>query len=281
MSKRSKILWGASACALVGAAVAVSPRLSFIGLEDAKAQGPAGCGGSSTCSRPAPRLSTPAPAVSDSFAGTWTGKGDGAEAVVKIAVASGSGYSVEHEIDSKTGCVASIEGTGNAKGNLLTLKVPDSEGNICTVTYAKVANRLTVQEDGCLYSHPAACSFDGAVTRKSVATSPVASAAQPVNWLVGAWVAKGASCASSDSLMFNKDGTYFSGYDVNGRWKISGGRLHVVFTEGDPDGPQKQTSPLIAQRGANEMTLGGTLMRRCPPNGGPEPWNPKQRFTVD
>jgi hypothetical protein len=166
------------------------------------------------------------------------------------------------------------------------LRIPIDNENLCLLTYTRSGNRMTVSEEGCMYLHPATCAFAGAVTRKAAvaAMKPARAKAKPANWLVGAWVPQGASCASEDTVAFNDNGTYTSGYMVKGNWRLLEGQLEVVYTESSPDeapGPKIRRTPSIAQVNANEMRLGSTLMRRCPARGGIEPWHPGQRFTVD
>ncbi len=123
----------------------------------------------------------------------------------------------------------------------------------------------------------------------AVASSP-APAPVPVQqtvdtaWLAGGWVPRGGRCASGDALIFQRNGGYSAGYAISGRWALAGNRLTIAFRESEPDdepGPEQRVTQTLGRIGANELSLDRDRYKRCPANGGVEPWYPRERFTTN
>jgi hypothetical protein len=85
-------------------------------------------------------------------------------------------------------------------------------------------------------------------------------------WLVGAWGAGPAQCASDGGIRFETDGTY-NDLEGEGLWEIAGSRLVVSGTSGDDFGRSQVVQ--VGVRGPDELILewpDGTRMtfHRCP-----------------
>ena len=85
-------------------------------------------------------------------------------------------------------------------------------------------------------------------------------------WLVGAWGAGPAQCASDSGIRFETDGTY-NDLEGEGTWELAGSRLVVRGTSGDDFGRSQVVH--IGVRSPAEMVLewpDGTRVtfRRCP-----------------
>ena len=106
----------------------------------------------------------------------------------------------------------------------------------------------------------------------AAATSTPMSAAPTRAWLIGAWAPQGAYCASSGPIMFKEDGTYFSGTDVAGQWSV--GTSTITFVQRG----KRPSSPQFARLGPDELRIEATRFKRCPTDGGPEPWHPGERI---
>ena len=84
-------------------------------------------------------------------------------------------------------------------------------------------------------------------------------------WLVGAWGAGTAQCASDSGIRFETDGSY-SDLEGEGLWELAGTRLVVSGTSGDDFGRSQVVK--LAVRSPAEMILewpDGTrlTLRRC------------------
>jgi hypothetical protein len=65
---------------------------------------------------------------------------------------------------------------------------------------------------------------------------------ETVSLLVGGWAPPGAACDSRGSVVYDKAGAW-AGYDVSGRWTLSGDRLTTEVTErGGYDQPARKVS---------------------------------------
>ena len=85
-------------------------------------------------------------------------------------------------------------------------------------------------------------------------------------WLVGAWAAGPAQCASDSGIRFETDGTY-TDLEGEGVWDLMGSKLVVSGTSGDDFG--RFLVVQFAVRSSAEMVLewpDGTRLtyRRCP-----------------
>ena len=85
-------------------------------------------------------------------------------------------------------------------------------------------------------------------------------------WLVGAWGAGLAQCASDSGIRFETDGTY-NDPEGEGLWELAGSRLVVSGTSGDDFGRSQVVQ--LSVRSRAEMILewpDGTRVtfRRCP-----------------
>ena len=85
-------------------------------------------------------------------------------------------------------------------------------------------------------------------------------------WLVGAWGAGPAECASDSGIRFETDGTYHDP-EGEGLWELSGSRLVVSGTSGDDFGRSHVVQ--LGIRSPVEMVLewpDGTrlTLHRCP-----------------
>ncbi len=256
-----------------GMAGCFDPKLSGYARQAAERAGGRPCGDAPAAS----------PAGADSWIGEYEGPFDGATGHVSIARA-GSGLTVEVSMFSDHGCGGSASGRGAVQGNRLTLTMPPQESGQCRIVMTRQGSGFAVQEDSCTYYHGRSCEFTGSVTRQGQ-RAPVRTATsspRPASWIVGAWVARGDSCASHAPLVFNADGVY-RGSGVEGRWSLSGNTLGLRFREADlvdgPFGPERRYSGRLVRIGPDEMTFGGDRLKRCPPNGGAEPWYPNERFT--
>jgi hypothetical protein len=94
----------------------------------------------------------------------------------------------------------------------------------------------------------------------------VAAATVPADqWLVGAWGAGRAQCASDSGIRFESDGTY-NDLEGDGIWELAGSRLVVSGTSGDDFGRSQIVQ--LGIRSPAEMILewpDGTRLtfRRC------------------
>tara|TARA_B100001179_G_scaffold48294_1_gene32354 strand:+ start:1199 stop:1639 length:441 start_codon:yes stop_codon:yes gene_type:complete len=134
----------------------------------------------------------------------------------------------------------------------------------------------------------AACNGDAAPDAQSEETAPAAATpadAEPAEqepeansvdgaFLDGVWAFEGDYCASGAPVRFFADGRY-SDFDSSGNWTVSGNEMTVRFDDGT------QNTLEIERVDENEMITAGTRARRCPANGGEEPWHPGQTFTTD
>ena len=85
-------------------------------------------------------------------------------------------------------------------------------------------------------------------------------------WLVGAWGAGPAACASDSGIRFETDGTY-NDAEGEGIWELAGSRLVVSGTSGDDFGRSQVVQ--LGVRSPAEMVLewpDGTsqTFHRCP-----------------
>jgi hypothetical protein len=85
-------------------------------------------------------------------------------------------------------------------------------------------------------------------------------------WLVGAWGAGPAACASDSRIRFETDGTY-NDPEGEGLWELAGSRLVVSGTSGDDFGRSQVVQ--LGVQSATEMILewpDGTRLafHRCP-----------------
>jgi hypothetical protein len=85
-------------------------------------------------------------------------------------------------------------------------------------------------------------------------------------WLVGAWGAGPAQCASDNGIRFETDGTY-NDPEGEGVWELSGTRLLVSGTSGDDFGRSQVVQ--IGARSPAEMILewpdgSRQVFQRCP-----------------
>ena len=85
-------------------------------------------------------------------------------------------------------------------------------------------------------------------------------------WLVGAWGAGPAECASDSGIRFETDGTY-NDLAGEGTWELAGSRLVVSGTSGDDFGRSQIVQ--VGVKSAAEMILewpDGTRLtfQRCP-----------------
>jgi hypothetical protein len=85
-------------------------------------------------------------------------------------------------------------------------------------------------------------------------------------WLVGAWGAGPAECASDSGIRFEADGTY-NDLEGEGLWELAGSRLVVSGTSGDDFGRSQIVQ--VGVQSAAEMVLewpDGTrqTLHRCP-----------------
>ena len=85
-------------------------------------------------------------------------------------------------------------------------------------------------------------------------------------WLVGAWGAGTAQCASDSGIRFETDGTY-NDPEGEGLWELAGSRLAVSGTSGDDFGRSQVVQ--VGVKNAAEMILewpDGTqaTFHRCP-----------------
>jgi hypothetical protein len=85
-------------------------------------------------------------------------------------------------------------------------------------------------------------------------------------WLVGAWGAGPAECASDSGIRFETDGTY-NDLEGEGTWELAGSRLVVSGTSGDDFGRSQIVQ--VGVRSPVEMILewpDGTRLtfHRCP-----------------
>ena len=86
------------------------------------------------------------------------------------------------------------------------------------------------------------------------------------HWLVGAWGAGPAECASDIGIRFETDGTY-NDPEGEGIWELAGSRLVVSSTSGDDFGRSQVVQ--LGSRSPTEMILewpDGTRLafHRCP-----------------
>lgn len=216
----------------------------------------------------------------------WAGQYSGT-AEMKITRAGPGRYSVY--IDSGgPGCGGEIEGGATASGNRLTLSVnpPQPGYQQCRVMFDRTGSTLQASTSGdCSLFHGGACGFAGPYRRTQSASAPAPATASAQPSILGVWVHQGGYCASGDPIVFEAGGGYRnSGGDLRGRWSITGEKLAVVYVEVDPTsgigGAQQISVMRLARVNANEIRLDQSRMRRCPANGGAEPWHPGERFTT-
>lgn len=243
----------------------------------------------------------------DRSSGDWVGSYSG----MQIGAAGANRYSIYIDIGAP-GCGGSIEGIATGSGDRLTMTVPPPvQGNYrqCRLTLDRRGNSIHVTSAGdCYLFHGAQCEgFDGdyardpgsdraVSSRNNIAAAPrgqvMMSAGGPAvpaggtSAIEGSWVLEGGYCASGDPIAFLGDGTYdTSESDVSGRWSMSGNTLTIRYSEIDPMtgaavGPQQRVVYRFTPVNANEMRLDNERYRRCPSNGGPEPWHPGRRFSA-
>lgn len=227
----------------------------------------------------------------DSWVGDYAGDGDGGGTQFAVRAGRVTGtYAVTGELvgdGEAQGCAGEISGNATAAGSRLTLVVPIPEDSMqCRVTFTRQGTRVQVEEENCSYFHGMSCGFSGNVSRRrsaAAAPAPVPAAGQS---MLGAWVQEGGYCASGDPIVFETGGGYRnSGGEIEGDWSLSGETLTVRFAEidpttGRPEGARQTAVMRVTRVNANEIRLDGTPMRRCPANGGAEPWHPGERFTT-
>lgn len=130
------------------------------------------------------------------------------------------------------------------------------------------APRWTVQFTG----RGSATKIAGLACRPAApAAAPRSVAAPTAAWLIGGWVPQGAYCASDSALVFKANGSYFSGGE-SGRWSVKQNTVTFALPGEAPNAEQ------LTRVGQNDMILANGRFKRCPPNGGEEPWHPGERF---
>lgn len=239
-----------------------------------------------------PSGATGQPGSGDPWIGEYGGRGDGAEMMLTIAARGAPGrYAVSATLIGDDGhCGGSLEGTGTAAGNRMTLTAPLGADLQCRMTFTRQGSTLTIaRSDACAHASGRSCGFGDSVTRngRDPAVSSVrggAPSSQPS--IIGVWVHQGGYCASGDPLVFEAGGGYRnSGGDLDGRWSLAGNTIAVFvrdidLTSGEPEGSIRREMMRLSHVNANEIRLNQTRMRRCPAGGGAEPWHPGQRFTT-
>jgi hypothetical protein len=230
---------------------------------------------------PCDRPSGAGQAGGDPWEGQYTGTGE-----MKIARAGGANYSVR--IDTvRPGCGGEIEGVAPANANRLTLSVPVQAGyQQCRIVFDRSGGSLQATTSGdCYLFHGGECKFAGTHRRQQSASVAPAAPSSSHPWIVGVWVQQGGYCASGEPIVFEAGGGYRnSGGDLDGRWSLPGNALSVFYSEidpttGRPEGGLQHIVMQVAEVSANEIRLDQSRMRRCPANGGAEPWHPRERFT--
>jgi hypothetical protein len=222
----------------------------------------------------------------DPYAGRWRGSGE-----LTITAAGSGRYKVYLETGAP-GCGGEIKGWAVASSSRLMLSVtpPQPGYQACTVAFGRKGPSLEATEYGdCHLFYGGECSFGGDYSRLSsggaAATQPTAPPSTSPS-IVGVWVQQGDYCASGDAVVIDANGSYRnSGGDVDGRWSLSGNALTVLYSDIDPTTGESQGAPQravirVTRVNANEIRLDQRRMRRCPPNGGAEPWHPGQTFTT-
>lgn len=117
-------------------------------------------------------------------------------------------------------------------------------------------------------------------------TIPSGAASSGATSIIGAWVQETGYCASGDPVLFERGGGYRnSGGDLAGNWSLSGDTLTIVFSEVDPTtgdavGRRQRGVMRVTRVNANEIRLNETRYRRCPENGGAEPWHVRDRVLI-
>ena len=184
----------------------------------------------------AQRSARPAPQnAGDGWSGTYSGQFDGGRGTVEISSLGGSSYLVEvGTIGQGNGCSGGANGTGVARGNRMTMEMPNQYSpGICRITMDRNGATLSVREEDCLELHGAQCNFEGTVTRRGhAAAAPpprTASAAAGSSWIVGAWVLGGTDNCGGDGFVVNADGTYADAVS-SGRWSLAGNTLTTTMT---------------------------------------------------
>lgn len=220
------------------------------------------------------------------FAGNYKGSGNASGNTAEIVP---TGAPNQYKVTIQYGAMTAggeyisdqIEETASARGNLLPIR-NKGDGQLCQMNF--VANSA-----GGRYRLSGCYDADGWYSRTS---SPSAASAYrvpgaaPTNaptptWLVGAWVPQGGYCQSGDTFSIDKDGTYSAGYSISGTWRLTGNTLSLVYREsepGDEPGPTQRENHPVVRVNANELTLATKNYRRCPANGGVEPWHSRERF---
>ncbi|MEP9404346.1 hypothetical protein [Sphingomonas sp. VNH70] len=177
------------------------------------------------------------------------------------------------------GAIIAVNKVQVVSSGQLNVNAPRAEWR-CELTLNWANGTIASQRE--VGSRTGMCNEPSPTITKSAPAKPVG-ATPTREWLAGGWVAQGTYCASGDAISIRSDGTYFIGHHTNGTWRLADGKLHVAFKVSDidgEDGPVERKSPGIVKLGQNDLLLGGDRMKRCPANGGIEPWHPKVRFGV-
>lgn len=183
-------------------------------------------------------------------------------------------------------CLGGVDDSvGRLQGGRIVTVPP--RGESCSLTITRTATGMSVREGaGCSGSHGMACDFNGDYPRLGGASLPASQAsaagkAAPESgsgWLVGAWVAEGRYCESSAPISLKADGTYFSGPEIEGRWRVANGSIALNYTVGGLDekrSPVRRETHAVRRTGPDDMMLDAVRYKRCPEGGGAEPWHPQ------